>query len=292
MRTIAWAIGLVLAGGCFTDSGGTGGVMTTSGSSTGGTTAPTSTGGDTGSPTSTGTGTDSTTSDSTTSEATTSDNEGKACDPWDQDCGAGLKCMPYATDGGDSWDANKCTPVGESKSGAPCLALKRSATSGYDTCGPDLICWEVNPDTLVGTCYSLCGGSPITPICGAGTSCSQTNKGVVNVCLETCDPLIDKCSGEQVCVPDNVEEFLCLGASGDDVAAGDACSFINECAAGSMCATPNSAALCDQQAKGCCLPFCSLKDPVCPLGLDCVGYFPKGMAPAQHVDLGLCQDAA
>jgi len=200
--------------------------------------------------------------------------------------------MPYATDGGDSWNANKCTPVDEGKSGAPCIAMKQSATSGYDTCGPDLICWEVDPDTLAGICYSLCGGSPITPICGPGTSCSQTNKGVVNVCLETCDPVTDLCAADQVCVPDNVEEFLCLGASGDNVAVGSACSFINECVAGSLCAAPSSAALCDQQAVGCCLPFCSLKQMGCPPGLECLGYFPEGMVPPEHAVLGLCQDAS
>lgn len=287
MRTIAWAIGLVLAGGCFTDSGGTGGLMTTSGSSTGGTTAPTSTGGDTGSPTSTGTGTSTGSSDSEPTGTTTLGNEGKACDPWAQDCGTGLKCVPYASDGNDVWDANKCTPVGVGGTGASCKATG-SPTSGYDSCGAESICWDVDAQTLQGVCYAQCTGSPDAPICPIGSVCSKINMGSVNLCLADCDPLIDMCPEGQVCVPDGDDQFLCL-TSGGAVEANKPCDYVNECAPGSMCVNSTSSVLCDENFDFCCLPFCSLAMPDCPVGLECLGYFADGMAPAAHADLGLCQ---
>jgi hypothetical protein len=286
MRTMVWAIGLVLAGGCFTDSGGTAGVVTTSGTSTGAGTTPTSSGGDSGVGTSTGVGTGSTGEEPT--GTTTLGSEGKACDPWAQDCGAGLKCAPYASDGGDVWDANKCVPVGVGGTGASCKATD-SPTSGYDSCGPGSICWDVDADTLIGVCYALCMGEPDMPVCPIGSACSMTNKGAVNVCLADCDPLTNVCPEGQVCVPDGDDQFLCLTAGGT-VPPGTPCEYVNECATGSMCANSQSAAICDPQSPFCCLPFCSLKDPMCPTDLVCQSYFTDGMAPAEHADLGLCQD--
>lgn len=286
---MVWAIGLMLAGGCFTDTGGTGGPVTTSDTSTGAGTAATSMGGDTSASTGTSTGavTGSTGPDDPTG-TTTLDNEGKACDPWAQDCGAGLKCVPYASDGGDVWDANKCTPVGTGGTGASCKATG-SPTSGYDSCGAGLICWDVDADSLQGLCYAQCTGSPDAPVCPVGSGCSKTNQGSVNVCLADCDPLTDMCPEKQVCIPDGDDQFLCLAAGGA-VDVGAPCEYVNECAPGSMCVTASTSALCDPQSSFCCLPFCSLKDPVCPTDLVCVSYFQEGMAPTEHADLGLCQD--
>jgi hypothetical protein len=32
------------------------------------------------------------------------------CDQWAQDCPPGEKCMPWANDGGSSWNATRCFP--------------------------------------------------------------------------------------------------------------------------------------------------------------------------------------
>ncbi len=287
---MVWAIGLMLAGGCFSDPGGTAGVVTTSDTSTGagtGTgTAPTSTGGDTGGDTGTSTGSSTGVEDPT--GTTTQGSEGKACDPWAQDCGAGFKCAPYASDGGDVWDANKCTTVGVSVIGASCKATG-SPTSGYDSCAAGLICWDVDANTLLGVCYALCSGDPLDPVCPPGSGCSMTNQGAVNVCLADCDPLTNKCPEGQVCVPDGGDQFLCQAAGGA-VAVGAPCEYVNECEPGSMCVNSETSALCDAQSPFCCLPFCSLNDPVCPTDLVCLSYFTEGMAPMAHADLGMCQD--
>lgn len=304
MRTMVRMIGLVLAGGCFTDPGGTGGPATTepgtstgaastgTGTSTGAPTSTepgTSTGTDTG--TSTGTGSSGSTGSSSTGEptGTTTMGEGAACDPWAQDCDEGLKCAPYADDGGNAWNANKCTPAGEGSAGGPCIAMG-SATSGYDTCKAGAICWEVDPDTLAGVCYAVCEGSPNTPLCTPGSACFITNGGSVNVCLISCDPLLSKCDAGQVCVPDDDGQFLCLLAA-DKLPVGESCGFRNECVSGSMCADASkSTKVCDQNAVLCCTAYCDLKNPDCLDGLDCVPYFADGEAPPELATLGLCQD--
>ena len=218
----------------------------------------------------------------------TSGAEGQACDPWAQDCGEGLKCAPYATDEGGAWDANQCTPVGDGTMGGPCIAMK-SATSGYDTCGPGAICWDVDPDTLVGVCYAMCMGSPNTPICPVNSACSMTNGGTVNVCLGTCDPLQLDCAEGQVCVPDGGDQFLCFADAGS-VPLHESCSYINECAPGTMCAEAGKNSECDAQVANCCTAYCDLTAPDCVGGLACQPYFPMGTAPPGLEDLGLCQD--
>ncbi len=288
-------IGLVLASGCFTDSGGPGGNVSTSEATS--TSTSTSTGTPTGSGTSTSTSTGAASSSSTGSSSsgeptgtTTTGGEGQACDSWAQDCDPGLKCAPYTNNDDGVWDANKCTPAKEGKPGFPCI-VEGSPTSGYDTCGAGSICWEVDPDTFEGVCYALCSGSPSTPICGPGTGCFQTNAGVVNVCLIECDPLLPKCAAGQVCVPDSQDEFLCLN-SVDAIEVGQPCKYLNECASGSMCSfAAESSNLCDPKlAPLCCTQYCSLKDPVCPDFLACRPYFPMGEAPPELADLGLCTD--
>ena len=136
MRALHLAMIGLLVGGCFTDGGGaqhtTSGAMTSTGEAstgpTGGETDPT------GSP------------------------EGQVCDPFAQDCPDGYKCAPYASDGGDVWDANKCVPVtGNDAPGQGCSA-DGGGTSGYDTCVAGAMCTGVTAKG-VGTCVSLCSGS-------------------------------------------------------------------------------------------------------------------------------------
>lgn len=296
---MVWAIGLALASGCFSDSGGIGDYTTTVAASTGSGTAPTSTGGDTGTGTSTSTSevgngstasaseaTGSTTSTTSTTSAT--GGEGDACDPWAQDCAAGLKCAPYASDGGDAWNANKCTPVGEGVAGGPCIAMM-SATSGYDTCEQGAICWDVDPATLAGVCYAMCKGSPNTPICPPNSACSMNNEGVVNVCLGTCDPLLPKCAGGQVCVPDGADQFLCVASAGA-LPLYSPCTYLNECTEGTMCASSLPTTKCNDKEPRCCTAYCNVEVPVCKDALTCVPYFPMGTAPMGLENVGLCQD--
>lgn len=120
----------------------------------------------------------------------------------------------------------------------------------------------------------------------------MSNQGAVNVCLQTCDPLFAKCSAEQVCVPDNADQFLCFVAP-DVLPVGSACDYVNECELGSMCAAAEKSTLvCDQGVARCCTAYCDVEAPDCQGPLACVPYFPIGDAPPGLANLGLCQDPA
>src|SRR5690349_13167900 len=36
---------------------------------------------------------------------------GDECDIWEEDCPEGYKCMPWANDGGNAWNATRCSPI-------------------------------------------------------------------------------------------------------------------------------------------------------------------------------------
>ena len=71
---------------------------------------------------------------SETTDASTGDAEILNCDPWQQDCPDGLKCMGY-TDEGDFFTGTKCTPVAEDPgvAGDECYADGGWST-GVDDC--------------------------------------------------------------------------------------------------------------------------------------------------------------
>jgi hypothetical protein len=64
------------------------------------------------------------------------------CDLWKQDCPPGEKCMPWANDGGGSWNATRCTPLAEDprQPGEPCT-VEGSGVSGRDDCDIRAMCW-------------------------------------------------------------------------------------------------------------------------------------------------------
>ena len=50
------------------------------------------------------------------------------CNPFTQDCPEGEKCMPWANDGGGSWNATRCSPISDNP-GEPGEASSRSAAT-------------------------------------------------------------------------------------------------------------------------------------------------------------------
>src|SRR5689334_19955710 len=60
---------------------------------------------------------------------------GVECDVWIDDCPVGTKCMPWANDGGNSWNATRCTPLAEDPNGIgePCT-VEGSPVTGIDDC--------------------------------------------------------------------------------------------------------------------------------------------------------------
>jgi hypothetical protein len=200
------------------------------------------------------------------------------CDIFEEDCPRGSKCMPWADDGGNSWNATKCVPIARDPNavGEPCT-VEGSGVSGVDDCELHAICWDVDPRTNMGVCVAMCSGTADDPGClDACETCVITSEGVLTLCLPSCDPLADDCGPGQVCYP-IVDDFGCApDASGDLGAAGDPCEYINACDAGLFCANPYAVPGCDGLA-GCCALFCDTATvdpcPDAPAGVECVPWW-------------------
>jgi hypothetical protein len=99
-----------------------------------------------------------------------------------QDC---ERCVP-ASDGCDHFTRMKCVPVAAAPAplGGACVT-HNDPLSGDDDCELGAVCWLVDPDTLTGTCFSLCHGSPDAPDCShvPGTSCVFVWENIVALCL-------------------------------------------------------------------------------------------------------------
>ena len=213
-----------------------------------------------------------------------------ACDVFAQDCPEGQKCAAWASDGGSSWDANKCVPVtGDKVPGDECTT-EGGGVSGNDNCEKGSMCWDVSPENI-GICVALCTGSTSDPVCGGqGFDCAVVNEAVLNICLPRCDPLLQDCQGDDLCLPVD-DKFVCvLDASGEEGQAFDPCEFANACDPGLLCAGAASGNECDPMSSGCCVPMCSLSEMApCPgAGQECTSLYEEGQAPPAFEDVGYC----
>lgn len=156
---------------------------------------------------------------------------GIECNVWDQDCGEGQKCVPWSNDGGDGWNAVVCRAVAPRPQtvGESC-EVASSRFSGSDDCDADSLCFDVDADTLRGTCVARCGGSEAAPECPSEAVCAIEAYGTFNYCLPACDPLMGGCEG---CVAVASGDFVCVLPG--EVAVGEACSAFNACVAGASC---------------------------------------------------------
>jgi hypothetical protein len=215
------------------------------------------------------------------------------CDTWNQDCPGGMKCMPYSGDGDTTVESLKCVPVMENpgQAGDPCTA-EASGSTGIDSCGVGLICWDVSPDTLLGTCVAFCVGSLDEPQCkDPGSTCERLGE-VLFLCVDKCDPILQTCGAGELCVPHSLdgEGFVCWpDVSGDEGQEFDPCDFDGSCDPGFFCLDPGSATECDPMFYGCCIAVCDTSMPACS-GQDaaCVPWFEEGMAPREYEHVGVC----
>jgi hypothetical protein len=221
---------------------------------------------------------------------------GVDCDVWSQDCPDGEKCMPWANNGGNSWNAAKCAPADDNAAevGDACL-VQGSGVSGIDNCVVGSMCWNVDPETNEGTCVAFCSGTEANPICeDPGTSCNILNDGVLILCLPNCDPLIQDCNDGEACYPTN-DAFSCVpDAGGENGLYAEPCEFLNVCDPGLFCAVADGVPDC-QGSTGCCSPFCDLSDPdastSCPGaagGQECVAWYEENQAPPGYENVGAC----
>ena len=217
------------------------------------------------------------------------------CDVWMQDCPEGEKCMPWANDGNNSWNATRCSPIDDNPGevGDECT-VEGNGVSGIDSCTEGSMCYYVDPETNIGTCVGFCQGSEESPMCEPGFLCSISNDGVLILCRRECDPLLQDCMGSAACLPANGSDgFVCIiDASGEMGAPGDPCEFLNACDPGLFCANPEAVPDCIGSG-GCCSEFCDLTsadpDAECSqMGQTCTPWFEEGTAPPDLEHVGAC----
>lgn len=209
------------------------------------------------------------------------------CSLFEQECPRGEKCNIWANDGG-SWNATRCVAVDRTPAGPaePCT-VEGSGGSGFDSCDVGSVCWDVDPDTLEGTCVSFCSGSEEAPTCeDAGLRCTGSN--LFFLCLPICDPLVQDCNKGDACyVQDDTTLCTPIGSNNSGPPF-QTCFFVNGCAAGLNCTDAALVGQCNAEADACCTPFCDLQDPTCPEGTLCIAAFSEDSAPPGHEDVGVC----
>ncbi|WP_143140898.1 hypothetical protein [Nannocystis exedens] len=209
------------------------------------------------------------------------------CDVWTQNCPAGEKCAaegpPPVSSGSIA-----CTPIvpDPAQLGEPCQVLVEGHL-GPDTCDVGLYCLDVDPVTQQGTCHAICTGSPDNPVCGAGQVCLTSNE--VPLCLEACDPLLETCPDDDVCIP-LYPGFACWRDTDPPKGPLESCDLVNQCDDGLFCSTTQGAVECDPDGAGCCLAYCDLSAPgTCPgVGQECLPYFAPGDLPPGLEHVGAC----
>ena len=265
-----------------------------------GTTATNPSGSSTGAPTSAATTSPSPTTSCDTACSTSDEGgvipdfitqENTDCDVFKQNCAPGEKCTVWADDGGGNWNATKCVPVTGDKLPGDVCTTDGSAVSGIDNCEAGAICWDVDPMNM-GICVAFCSGTPDAPTCDGDFSCHIMGDGVLNFCFPCCDPLLQDCAGDEVCIPSG-GCFDCVpDASGDMGKLNDPCEFPNACDKGLVCLnTPSASSACMAASQGCCQPFCDFAAMAkCPNpDQKCMQWFdPMMPIPPGFEDVGVC----
>lgn len=209
------------------------------------------------------------------------------------ECPDGEKCMPWANDGGNAWNATRCSPVDPepAAAGDPCTA-EGSAVSGIDDCALYSMCWGVDPDTLMGTCEAFCDAADASA-CADPQECVDLNEATFALCLTPCNPLdAEACPAGEECRLTSSGAPYCLPAQGGAVQGNSGICGESMCSEESLCVDP---ALIPECRSECCTPWCDLGDPdadatcaAAGAGLTCVPYYRRGAAPAGLEMLGAC----
>ena len=212
------------------------------------------------------------------------------CDVFKQDCGENEKCVAWGMGGSSSWNATKCVLVtGDGLPGDTCSAPE-GGLAGNDDCGAGTFCWDVLNNQ--GICVALCTGTPDAPMCAPESTCLISNEGALNLCLPSCDPLVQDCPGDDLCVPSADDFFCSQDASGDEGQTNDPCQGGNVCDKGLLCLnTPTASSACDPNSSGCCQPYCEYPDGACPNpDQKCNQWFNPAELPPEdpRLDIGVC----
>ncbi len=169
---------------------------------------------------------------------------------------------------------------------SPC---ELGALPGQDACGADAVCWDAGNG--MGTCLRFCNDidnwEAALAQCGEGFTCNYFKNlpGDDALCTPTCTPLDGDCPGTCGCFWVNTE-FMCVPLT-ENIATGQPCGFINDCAMDHLCA--DGAVMPDCAGSACCASYCRLSEGVCSQpGTQCMPFFEEGMAPPAYEDVGIC----
>lgn len=202
-------------------------------------------------------------------------------------CPPDEKCMPWANDGGEQWNAVRCAPVSPRASGPgeQCY-VEGSQWTGIDSCDESSLCWQVDPKTNEGTCHAFCGAQDGEPLCSSGEDCVVIPPNVP-LCVVSCDPLAPTCGEGQRCLPSG-SGFTCLAHDGTGVALGEPCDAPEACADG-LCAFDPAFSCGNAPGQGCCAAPCDVNAPgLCDgPGSSCEAWFPF-RPPPELAHLGAC----
>jgi len=235
------------------------------------------------------TGADGDVGDATTGGEEAGSNSLGDCDPFGQDCDAGLKCSWIFTEYGP---VTACVPKPElpAPDGAACAVA--TADDPFDPCAYGSYC-AFGDSYGVGICTPLCEGSADEPTCGDGGSVCRVCDDCPSVCLAVCDPLDEMCGDGLVCAASmQLGAFVCTMDASTDTGGGlnDPCEFANECGPGLACAPGELLADCD--AGGCCTPYCDTQDPTtCEASKYCTPWPLQASFP-DYEHVGVCTSTA
>lgn len=202
-----------------------------------------------------------------------------------QDCGRGDACKPWANDGGDVWNAQRCSAVvpDASLQGEPCN-VEAVPASGIDSCDEGLVCLNTQGDTLEGECVAFCSAG-LDPTCDdPDETCSVYNNTRIPLCLPSCNPLEPRCEEGAGCYPGSEDNFVCL-REGERLENDGL--FQPDCPSGTFWADEDQAPGCGSE-EPCCSPYCDTSEAE-PCGLDatCIPFFDP--ASSDFPNLGYCR---
>lgn len=211
------------------------------------------------------------------------------CDLFAQDCPDGERCAPWANDGGDTFNASRCSPVEQPPDsvGQAC-EYEGSHLSGLDSCDAGAVCLPSTIDANERACVALCLGDPANPYCeDPETTCVAPFGEHAWFCLPFCDPFqADGCATGQACAPFD-DDWACVPTQG--LAPGEACDGSDACATGSICLPADELGAC--ASASCCSPLCNLGEPdpdaACTAPEQCEPYY-EG-APFFGENVGVCR---
>jgi hypothetical protein len=214
----------------------------------------------------------------------TSGGGGWWCDLFEQACPEGQKCSPWSNTGEATFNDSRCVPLAPegAQIGEPCHA-EGSGYSGIDDCDLGLFCFNVDPETLEGTCVSLCEGTARAPWCEDDLACRLID--TAPFCLPSCDPLVG-CAEGLGCYPQGAG-FVCLLA-GEETQPGAPCERVNDCSAGLFCAHADLSPGCPDDR--CCVEWCDLDAPTCSAGKTSCAPLADPPPDPSWASLGFCTD--